>query len=73
MIVNMKADSIIQQLEALISANLKMATRHGLETIQITTPRARMIMDDIRAYKAANIKAVSKHIRKEPAWLNRPE
>jgi hypothetical protein len=66
----MKADSIIQQLEALISANLKMATRHNLETIQITTPRARMLMLDILEYKKEKSKAASKHIKKEPAWLN---
>ena len=66
----MKADSIIQELEALISANLKMATRHNLETIQITTPRARMLMHDILAYKKEKSKAASKHIKREPAWLN---
>ena len=66
----MKADSIIQELEALISANLKMATRHNLETIQITTPRARMLMLNILAYKKEKSKAASKHIKNEPAWLN---
>jgi hypothetical protein len=66
----MKADSIIQELEALISANLKMATRHNLETIQITTPRARMLMLNILAYKKEKSKAASKHIKREPAWLN---
>ena len=66
----MKADSIIQEVEALISANLKMATRHNLETIQITTPRARMLMLNILAYKKEKSKAASKHIKREPAWLN---
>ena len=66
----MKADSIIQELEALISANLKMATRHNLETIQITTPRARMLMHDILAYKKEKSSAASKHIKREPAWLD---
>jgi hypothetical protein len=69
----MKADSIIQELEALISANLKMATRHNLATIQITTPRARMLMQDILAYKKERSKATSKHMRKEPAWLTNPD
>jgi hypothetical protein len=69
----MKADSIIQELEALISASLKMSTRHELATIQITTPRARMLMNDILAYKKERSKAASKHIRKEPAWLDIPE
>jgi vacuolar-type H+-ATPase subunit H len=69
----MKADSIIQEVEALISAHLKMATRHNLENIQITTPRARMLMNDILEYKKERSRSVSKHIRKEPAWLNRPE
>jgi vacuolar-type H+-ATPase subunit H len=69
----MKADSIIQEVEALISAHLKMATRHNLETIQITTPRARMLMNDILAYKRERSRTASKHIRKEPAWLDRPE
>jgi len=66
----MKADSIIQELEALISARLKMATRHNLDSIHITTPRARMLMLDILAYKKERSKAASKHIRKEPAWLD---
>ena len=61
----MKADSIIQQLEALISANLKMATRHNLETIQITTPRARMLMHDILAYKREKSSSGSKHIKRK--------
>jgi hypothetical protein len=66
----MKADSIIQELEALISATLKMSDRHGLPTIQITTPRARMLMADIKSYKKEKSKSASKHIKKEPAWLN---
>lgn len=65
----MKADSIIQELEALISARLKMATRHELSTIEITTPRARMLMNDILAYKKERSRVNSKHIKKEPAWL----
>ena len=69
----MKADTIIQEIEALISANLKMANRHNLETIHITTPRARMIMHDILEYKKERSRSMSKHIRKEPAWLDRPE
>jgi vacuolar-type H+-ATPase subunit H len=66
----MKADSIIQELEALISARLKIASRHNLETIEITTPRARMLMHDILAYKREKSRTASKHVRKEPAWLD---
>ena len=69
----MKADSIIQEVEALISAHLKMATRHELPTIQISTARARMLMLDILSYKKEKSRAVSKHMKKEPAWLDRPE
>jgi methionine synthase II (cobalamin-independent) len=69
----MKAESIIEELEALISAQIKTSNRHGLPTIQITTPRARMLMNDIQSYKKAKTKVMSKHIKKEPAWLNNPE
>jgi hypothetical protein len=69
----MKADSIIQELEALISAHLKMATRHELPEIKISSARARMLMNDILAYKRERSRTASKHIRKEPAWLDRPE
>jgi hypothetical protein len=66
----MKADSIIQELEALISARLKIASRHNMETIEITTPRARMLMHDILAYKREKSRIASKHVKKEPAWLD---
>jgi hypothetical protein len=66
----MKAESIIQELEALISAQIKTSNRHGLPTIQITTPRAKMLMHDILAYKKEKSKVASKHIKKEPTWLN---
>jgi hypothetical protein len=66
----MNADTIIQQIEALFSANIKMADRHNLETIQVTTPRAKTIMQDILFYKNEKSKANSKHIKKEPAWLD---
>jgi vacuolar-type H+-ATPase subunit H len=66
----MNADSIIQELEALISARLKIASRHNLETIEITTPRARMLMHDILAYKKEKSRTASKHVKKEPAWLD---
>ena len=66
----MKAESIIEELEALISAQIKTSTRHSLPTIQITTPRARMLMNDILSYKKAKTKVASKHIKKEPAWLD---
>ena len=66
----MKADSIIQELEGLISARLKIASRHNMETIEITTPRARMLMHDILAYKKEKSRTASKHVKKEPAWLD---
>jgi len=70
----MNAEIIMQEMEALLSINIKMSDRLGLETLSlITVPRARMLLNEIKAYRKEKSKAKSKHIRKEPAWLNSPE
>ena len=47
----MTSHQIIETIETLMETNLKMARRHDLEEIKISAPRAKMILDDIRAYK----------------------
>jgi hypothetical protein len=70
----MKAETIIQEVEALLYANIKLAERMGSNTLSlISLPRAKMIMHDIKAFKSARAKVNSKHLKREPAWLDRPE
>ena len=72
--VIMNADTIIQDVEALLSINVKTSERLGLSTLAlITVPRAKMMLRDIRLYKKAKERSKSKHITKEPAWLDNPE
>jgi hypothetical protein len=69
----MNYSSLIQEMEALLSVNLKMADRHDLDSISISTARARQFLLNIRSIKKEASRSMSKHIRKEPAWLSNPD
>ena len=69
----MNYSSLIQEMEALLSVNLKMADRHDLDSISISKARARQFLLNIRSIKKEASRSMSKHIRKEPAWLSNPD
>jgi hypothetical protein len=68
----MNSTIILQQVADLISFEMKISDRVGNNTLQITKPRARQILLDIRALQKEVSKSKSKHIHKEPAWALNP-
>ena len=70
--MNNKYETIIQEMEALLSISVKMSDRQGLDQIFVSLPRARMLLGEIKSLRKQNAKALSKHIKKEPAWLDNP-
>jgi hypothetical protein len=73
----MTSHQIIETIETLMESNLKMARRHDLEEIKISVPRAKMLLEDIRAYKLEQSKSArfktNPVAKREPLWLNQPE
>ena len=69
----MDYSSLIQEMEALLSVNVKMADRHGLDSIKISKLVARQFLLNIRKKQKEASRSMSKHIRKEPAWLSNPD
>ena len=64
----MNADTIIQEMEALLSINIKTSERVGHATLSlITVARAKMLLQDIKAYKKEKEKSKSKHLKREEA------
>ncbi len=68
----MNTSVVLQQVADLISFEMKLSDRVGNSTIQITKPRARQILLDIRALQKEVAKSKSKHVRREPAWASNP-
>jgi hypothetical protein len=66
----MKNASIINEIEDLLKFEMKLANRIGNKTLQITVPRAKLLLDSIRDYKSQIEKSKSKHITKDPAWFD---
>jgi len=69
----MKYANIVSDIEGMFSVLTKIADRVGNDTIEISNTRAKEILKEIRSIKSQEIKSQSKHIRKEPAWLDCPE
>ena len=65
-------ETIIQEMEARLSITIKMSDRQGLNEIFFSLPRAKMLLGEIKSLRKQNSKATSKHMKKEPAWLDNP-
>ena len=70
--MNNKYENIIQEMEALLSITIKMSDRQGLDQVLFSLPRAKMLLSEIKTLRKQNVKALSKHMKKEPAWLHNP-
>lgn len=70
--MNTETKHLLSTLKGLLSINLKMADRHDLNEISITKARAREILFTINDLEKRYSKIPSKHIKKEPAWLDNP-
>jgi late competence protein required for DNA uptake (superfamily II DNA/RNA helicase) len=64
---------LLQEMEGLLSISIKMSDRQNLDTIFFSKTRAKMLLSEIKKIKQNNLKATSKHIKKEPRWLSIPE
>ena len=70
--MNNKYENVIQQMEALLSISIKMSDRQCLDQVLFSLPRAKMLLSEIKTLRKQNIKVLSKHMKKEPAWLDNP-
>jgi hypothetical protein len=60
---------VIESIEPLLSICIKMADRIGNDEIRFSKTRAKELLRSIHSAKKLIEKSKSKHIRREPSWI----
>jgi len=70
--MNTKTQHLLSDLKGLLTITIKMSDRQDLDQIFISKSRAKEILLTIKQLEKESLTVRSKHIKREPAWLNNP-
>ena len=70
--MNTKTKTLLSDLEGLLKITIKMADRQDMDQIFFSKTRAKELLLTIKQIENESLKSHSKHLRKEPAWLDNP-
>jgi len=70
--MNTKTQHLLSELKGLLTITIKMSDRQDLEEIHFSKARAKEILLTIKQLEKESLRACSKHIKREPAWLDNP-
>ena len=70
--MNTQTQNLLSNLKGLLSITIKMSDRQELDQIFFSKSRAKELLLVIKQIEKESLRACSKHIKKEPAWLDNP-